>query len=101
MADPAAFGVAELDGHGRLIGLEEKPARPKSDMALVGVYLFTREVHAAVRAVRPSRRGELEITHALQWLMDRGKDVRTTVITGYWKDTGNVADMLEVNRAVL
>jgi glucose-1-phosphate thymidylyltransferase len=101
VADPAAFGVAELDAHGRLIGLEEKPARPKSDMALVGVYLFTREVHAAVRAVEPSRRGELEITHALQWLMDRGKDVRTTVITGYWKDTGNVADMLEVNRAVL
>ncbi|MER5704790.1 glucose-1-phosphate thymidylyltransferase [Micromonospora sp. NPDC002296] len=99
--DPTAFGVAELDGSGRVVGLEEKPARPKSDLALVGVYLFTSRMQEAVRAIRPSRRGELEITDAIQWLIDRGCDVRSTTISGYWKDTGNVLDMLEVNRSVL
>lgn len=99
--DPKQFGVAELDDGGRVIALEEKPAQPKSDLALVGVYLFSRAVHEAVRAISPSWRDELEITHAIQWLIDNGKDVRSTVISGYWKDTGNVADMLEVNRTVL
>ncbi|WP_405577953.1 glucose-1-phosphate thymidylyltransferase [Streptomyces sp. NBC_01190] len=99
--DPTAFGVAELDRHGRVVGLEEKPKQPRSDMALVGVYLFTPAVHEAVRAIEPSWRGELEITHAIQWLIDSGHDVRSTVITGYWKDTGNVPDMLELNRSVL
>ncbi|WP_367319405.1 glucose-1-phosphate thymidylyltransferase [Streptomyces sp. HUAS ZL42] len=99
--EPASFGVAELDGAGRVMGLEEKPQHPKSDLALVGVYLFTPLVHEAVRAVLPSRRGELEITDALQWLLDQDRDVRATTISGYWKDTGNVADMLEVNRSVL
>ncbi|MDT0472273.1 glucose-1-phosphate thymidylyltransferase [Streptomyces sp. DSM 41014] len=101
VADPRAFGVAELDASGQVVGLEEKPERPKSDLALVGVYLFTPAVHEAVRAIRPSWRGELEITHALQHLIDAGADVRCTVIEGYWKDTGNVVDMLEVNRTVL
>ncbi|MCQ6552882.1 glucose-1-phosphate thymidylyltransferase [Streptomyces sp. C10-9-1] len=101
VADPTAFGVAELDGSGRVVGLEEKPEKPKSDLALVGVYLFTPAVHEAVRAVRPSCRGELEITHALQWLIDQRCDVRSSTIAGYWKDTGNVTDMLEVNRSVL
>ncbi|CAL9659950.1 UTP--glucose-1-phosphate uridylyltransferase [Streptomyces sp. enrichment culture] len=99
--DPRQFGVAELDAEGRLVGLEEKPRTPKSDLALVGVYLFTPAVHQAVRAVRPSWRGELEITHAIQWLIDEGRDVRSTTVSGYWKDTGNVTDMLEVNRSVL
>ncbi|MEU2928198.1 glucose-1-phosphate thymidylyltransferase [Streptomyces sp. NPDC007251] len=99
--DPRAFGVAELDASGRVTGLEEKPEHPKSDLALVGVYLFTPAVHEAVRAVKPSWRGELEITHALQYLIDTRADVRSTVIGGYWKDTGNVGDMLEVNRTVL
>ncbi|MFF7199456.1 glucose-1-phosphate thymidylyltransferase [Streptomyces sp. NPDC008141] len=99
--DPTAFGVAELGDDGRVLALEEKPRHPKSDLALVGVYLFTRTVHEAVRAVVPSARGELEITDALQWLIDTGRDVRSTRVTGYWKDTGNVADMLEVNRSVL
>ncbi|MEU9444869.1 glucose-1-phosphate thymidylyltransferase [Streptomyces sp. NPDC048304] len=99
--DPRAFGVAELDTSGRVTGLEEKPEHPKSDLALVGVYLFTPAVHEAVRAVKPSWRGELEITHALQYLIDTRADVRSTVIGGYWKDTGNVGDMLEVNRTVL
>jgi glucose-1-phosphate thymidylyltransferase len=67
----------------------------------VGVYLFTPAVHEAVRAIKPSWRGELEITHAIQWMIDAGRDVRSTTISGYWKDTGNVTDMLEVNRSVL
>ncbi|MGW3251275.1 glucose-1-phosphate thymidylyltransferase [Streptomyces fungicidicus] len=99
--DPTAFGVAELGADGQVVGLEEKPERPKSDLALVGVYLFTPAVHEAVRSIAPSRRGELEITHALQWLIDAERDVRSTTISGYWKDTGNVTDMLEVNRSVL
>ncbi len=101
VANPTAFGVAELDADGRVAGLEEKPEHPKSDMALVGVYLFAPAVHEAVRAIKPSRRGELEITHAIQWMIDAGRDVRSTTISGYWKDTGNVTDMLEVNRSVL
>jgi glucose-1-phosphate thymidylyltransferase len=99
--DPRAFGVAELDAAGQVTSLEEKPARPKSDLALVGVYLFTPVIHEAVRELRPSWRGELEITEALRWLLRHGCKVRSTVISGYWKDTGNVADMLEVNRMVL
>src|SRR3954451_1614401 len=101
VAAPRAFGVAELDAAGQVIGLEEKPKAPKSDLALVGVYLFTPLIHEAVRAIRPSWRGELEITHAIQHLIDARADVRSTVIKGYWKDTGNVGDMLEVNRSVL
>src|ERR1035438_7394066 len=99
--DPRQFGVAELDSAGNVIGLEEKPERPKSDLALVGVYIFTPAVHEAVRQLKPSWRGELEITEAIQWLIDAGNPVNSTVISGYWKDTGNVADMLEVNRLVL
>jgi glucose-1-phosphate thymidylyltransferase len=99
--NPTSFGVAVLDETGAVIGLEEKPAVPKSDLALVGVYLFTPAIHEAVRKIAPSGRGELEITDAIQWLIDEDLDVRSTTITGYWKDTGNVADMLEVNRAVL
>jgi glucose-1-phosphate thymidylyltransferase len=101
VADPREFGVAELDSAGVLIGLEEKPQHPKSDLALVGVYMFTSAVHDAVAGLVPSRRGELEITEAIQWLLLNGRKVTSTVISGYWKDTGNVADMLEVNRVVL
>ena len=99
--DPRGFGVAELDAGGQVTSLVEKPEFPKSDLALVGVYLFTPAIHEAVRAIRPSGRGELEITHAIQWLLDDGQVVRATTISGYWKDTGNVTDMLEVNRTVL
>lgn len=101
VSDPSVFGVAELDAAGEVVRLEEKPRCPRSDLALVGVYLFTSAVHEAVRAIQPSLRGELEITHAIQWLIDRGYRVRSTTISGYWKDTGNVIDMLEVNRSVL
>ena len=99
--DPRQFGVAQLDGAGQVVSLEEKPERPKSDLALVGVYIFTPAVHEAVRQLKPSWRGELEITEAIQWLIDMGNPVNSTVISGYWKDTGNVTDMLEVNRLVL
>lgn len=99
--DPRQFGVVELDEQGRVVGLEEKPAVPRSDLALVGVYLFSPAVHAAVAELKPSWRGELEITDAIRWLLDAGLRVESSLITGYWKDTGNVADMLEVNRLVL
>jgi glucose-1-phosphate thymidylyltransferase len=97
---PSDFGVAELQGE-RVVRLEEKPAHPKSDLALVGVYLFDRTVFEAVRAIRPSRRGELEITDAIQHLIDAGRTVRSHVIGGWWKDTGKVEDLLEANRMML
>jgi glucose-1-phosphate thymidylyltransferase len=102
VSDPRAFGVAELDeATGRVKSLEEKPKQPKSDLVLVGVYLFTPAIHEAVASLKPSWRGELEITEAIQWLLDNERTVNSTTITGYWKDTGNVTDMLEVNRLVL
>ncbi|MGC5009330.1 glucose-1-phosphate thymidylyltransferase [Streptosporangium sp. DT93] len=101
VGDPRQFGIAELDAAGRVVGLEEKPEFPKSDLALVGVYLFTAAIHEAVAELKPSWRGELEITDAVQWLIAAGRRVDSTVISGYWKDTGNVTDMLEVNRLVL
>jgi glucose-1-phosphate thymidylyltransferase len=99
--DPRQFGVAELDDAGEVVQLVEKPRHPRSDLALAGVYIFSPAVHEAVRQLTPSGRGELEITEAVQWLIDHGHKVSSTIITGYWKDTGNVADMLEVNRKVL
>ena len=99
--NPSQFGVAELGPNGGVTTLVEKPKEPKSDLALVGVYMFRPVVHDAVRAIKPSARGELEITDALQWLIDEGKDVRPHLVTGYWKDTGRLEDMLECNRKVL
>jgi glucose-1-phosphate thymidylyltransferase len=101
VSDPREFGVAELDAGGRVIGLEEKPGQPKSDLALVGVYMFTAAVHEVIGRLQPSRRHELEITEAIQALIQSGQRVDSHLITGYWKDTGNVEDMLEVNRMVL
>ena len=99
---PEQFGVAELEpATGAVVRLEEKPAHPRSDLALVGVYMFGTKVHEAVRAITPSARGELEITHAIQWLIDSGADVHSHLVTGYWKDTGRLDDMLDTNRKVL
>ena len=97
---PERFGVAELKD-GQVVSLEEKPKQPKSDLALVGVYLFTPRIFEAVHAIKPSARGELEITDAIQWLMDHKARVEPHVIAGWWKDTGRLEDMLEANRIVL
>jgi glucose-1-phosphate thymidylyltransferase len=99
--NPSQFGVAELDGQNRVIGLEEKPKQPKSDYALVGVYMFDHHIFDAARAIKPSRRGELEITDAIQTLIDRRLDVRSHIISGWWKDTGKLEDLLEANRILL
>ena len=98
--NPQDFGVAELKGS-EVSRLEEKPKSPRSNLALVGVYMFTKSVWDAVDGIKPSKRGELEITDALQWLIDHGKTVRSHVITGWWKDTGKLEDMLEANRLIL
>ncbi|HEY6196680.1 MAG TPA: glucose-1-phosphate thymidylyltransferase [Candidatus Eisenbacteria bacterium] len=100
VARPWEFGVAELEGE-RVVRLEEKPKQPRSDLALVGVYLFTRSIFDAVRAIKPSARGEFEITDAIQHLISTGRNVRSHVIHGWWKDTGRVEDLLEANRIVL
>ena len=98
--DPEHYGVAELDG-GSVVRLVEKPPEPKSDLALVGVYMFTPAIHDAARAIEPSGRGELEITDAIQQLVDQRMRVESHVVRGWWKDTGRLDDMLEANRLIL
>jgi len=99
--NPSQFGVAELSSDGRVVKLTEKPAQPKSDLALVGVYMFDENIFHAAKAIKPSKRGELEITDAIQWLLDHKFTVHPHIVKGWWKDTGKIEDMLEANRTVL
>src|SRR4051794_15910311 len=98
--DPENYGVAELNGQ-QVVQLVEKPSEPQTDLALVGVYMFTPRIHEAARAIEPSARGELEITDAIQHLVDSGNRVEPHVVQGWWKDTGRLEDMLEANRLIL
>jgi glucose-1-phosphate thymidylyltransferase len=100
VSDPENYGVAELRD-GSVVRLVEKPPEPKTDLALVGVYMFTSSIHGAARAIEPSGRGELEITDAIQHLVDSGMRVDPHIVKGWWKDTGQLADMLAANRLVL
>lgn len=98
--NPSEFGVAELS-KGKVVSLVEKPKKPKTDLALVGVYLFDSTIFKAVNAIKPSKRNELEITDAIQYLIRKKYDVQSHIIDGWWKDTGKLEDMLEANRMIL
>lgn len=101
VADPRAYGVAEVDADGIVRRLVEKPQQPRSDLAIVGVYFFTAAIHEAIDAIVPSPRGELEITDAVQWLLTREAVVRASEYGGFWKDAGQAEDVLECNRRLL
>jgi glucose-1-phosphate thymidylyltransferase len=100
VSEPQRFGVAKLDGS-RIVELVEKPKDPPSDLALVGAYMFRPSILEASRAIEPSWRNELEITDAIQHLIDHDHRVEAHIIEGWWKDTGHLEDLLEANRMVL
>ena len=100
VSDPERFGVPEIEGD-KIIGVEEKPTEPKSSFAVTGIYLYDSSIFEAVNNIEPSARGELEISDAHQYLLDNGRNVTFSEITGWWKDTGKASDLLEANRLVL
>ncbi len=99
--DPQHYGVAQLDEEGNIVRLVEKPRNPPSNLALVGIYMFDHHIFEAVNNITPSWRGELEITDAIQWLVEQGYRVRAYIHQGWWIDTGKPIDMLEANNRVL
>ncbi|MBQ6220936.1 MAG: glucose-1-phosphate thymidylyltransferase [Methanosphaera sp.] len=101
VADPRQFGVAELNDEGKIINLVEKPEHPKSNLALVGIYLFKNNIFDAISKIKPSWRDELEITDAIQQLIDEGENVDSFVVEGWWKDTGKPEDVLDANQLIL
>lgn len=100
VSEPSEYGIAELE-EGKIKNLQEKPREPKSDLALVGVYIFTNKIFDAAKSLTPSARGELEITEAIQWMIDKKMNVEYDIVEGWWKDTGSVAEILEANKLVL